>query len=91
MDDVSLDSTKWVTLLLIAPTGASQLVAAACDDGSIRMFTPAAGGEHGLVYERSLAKVEGRSLTVAWHPSGHVLVSAGSDGCIHCWRVKTGG
>jgi U3 small nucleolar RNA-associated protein 4 len=41
----------------------------------------------GAVYFKSLPKVEGRTLAVAWHPSRNVLTSGGSDGCIHVWDV----
>lgn len=26
---------------------------------------------------------------MAWHPSGNVLATAGTDGCIHLWNVAT--
>lgn len=68
--------------------GGAELVAA-CDDGSLRTFrvTPDAAG---LEYVGSLCKVEGKSLAAAWHPEGRVIVSGGSDGCIHAWDFATG-
>lgn len=61
---------------------------AGCDDGSIRVFSVEAGRP--LQYMKMLAKAEGRTLALAWHPDGHTLVSGGSDGCIHCWDANTG-
>lgn len=64
-------------------------VAAACDDGCARIFV-AEHGAPGLSYSRTLPRVEGRCLAVAWHPSGEVLATAGTDGCIHLWALATG-
>ncbi len=52
------------------------------------MFSVEAGRP--LQYMKMLAKAEGRTLALAWHPDGHTLVSGGSDGCIHCWDTNTG-
>ncbi|PRW61122.1 WD40 repeat [Chlorella sorokiniana] len=68
---------------------ASARVAAACDDGCARIFV-AEWGAPGLVYSKTLPRVEGRCLAVAWHPSGEVLATAGTDGCIHLWNVASG-
>lgn len=75
-----------------APTtaaGAGARVAAACDDGCARIFLAEAGAP-GLTYARTLPRVEGRCLAVAWHPSGEVLATAGTDGCIHLWALASG-
>lgn len=64
-------------------------MAAACDDGCARIFV-AEWGAPGLVYSKTLPRVEGRCLAVAWHPSGEVLATAGTDGCIHMWNVASG-
>ncbi len=64
-------------------------MAAACDDGCARIFV-AEWGAPGLVYSKTLPRVEGRCLAVAWHPSGEVLATAGTDGCIHLWNVASG-
>lgn len=67
----------------------SNILAAACDDGSVRLFT-VEYGLPGVVYLKSLPRVEGRTLAVAWHPTAEFLVSGGTDGCIHVWQVATG-
>ncbi|KAL4423732.1 hypothetical protein ABPG75_001033 [Micractinium tetrahymenae] len=64
-------------------------VAAACDDGCARIFE-AEHGVPGLAYSRTLPRVEGRTLAVAWHPSGEVLATAGTNGCIHLWQLASG-
>lgn len=67
----------------------SSILAAACDDGSVKLFT-VEYGLPGVVYSKSLPRVEGRTLAVAWHPSAEFLVSGGTDGCIHVWEVASG-
>jgi WD40 repeat protein len=64
-------------------------LAAACGDGSVKLYAVAAHAA-GAEYERSLPRVEGNVLALAWHPDGRSLVSGGSDGCIHCWDVQRG-
>ncbi len=70
------------------PTKHSPRLAAACDDGCVRLFS-IEPGMPGAVYHKSLPKVEGRTLAVAWHPSRKFIASGGSDGCIHVWDVAT--
>lgn len=64
--------------------GALPRLAAACDDGCVRLFA-VEPSIPGAAYSRSLPKVEGRTLAVAWHPNGKAIASAGTDGCIHVW------
>lgn len=66
----------------------SPRLAVACDDGCVRLFS-VEPGMPGVSYAKSLPKVEGRTLAVAWHPSGKFIVSGGSDGCIHVWEVSS--
>lgn len=61
-------------------------LAAACDDGCVRLFSVDAGVP-GAAYAKSLPRVEGRVLAVAWHAEGKLLASAGTDGCIHVWQL----
>jgi WD40 repeat protein len=70
--------------------GAGVELVAACDDGSLRVLRVAERGG-GCEYVRSLCKVEGKALAVAWHPDGRTLVSGGSDGAIHVWDYASGG
>ncbi|KAF8071219.1 UTP4 [Scenedesmus sp. PABB004] len=72
-----------------APDGGVTRLAAACGDGSVKLFAVAAHAA-GAEYERALPRVEGNALSLAWHPGGASLVSGGSDGCIHCWDVARG-
>jgi WD40 repeat protein len=67
----------------------SNLLAAGCDDGSVRLFSVQAGLP-GAAFQRTLAQVEGRCLALAWHPTASLLLSGGSDGAIHCWDTTTG-
>jgi U3 small nucleolar RNA-associated protein 4 len=67
----------------------STQLAAACADGSVKLFG-VSSGEAGAVYTRALPRVEGNVLALAWHPDGRVLVSGGSDGCMHVWDLDTG-
>ena len=72
-------------------TSIQPVLAAACDDGCVRIFS-VDPGIPGASYSKSLPKVDGRTLSIAWHPTsnGQYLASAGSDGCIHLWEVPTG-
>lgn len=72
-----------------APAAAAPRLAAACDDGCVRLFS-IEPGVPGASYSKSLPRVEGRVLAVAWHPTARCLVSGGTDGCIHSWDVATG-
>ncbi|GAX82503.1 hypothetical protein CEUSTIGMA_g9930.t1 [Chlamydomonas eustigma] len=69
--------------------GYSHQLAAACDDGSVRLFG-VEGGEPGAQMERCLAVLQGRLLSCAWHPSGEMLVVGGVDGCIHVLELAAG-
>ncbi|GAB4822285.1 hypothetical protein N2152v2_009331 [Parachlorella kessleri] len=67
--------------------GSLQRLAAACDDGCVRLFSVDVGVP-GVAYAKSFPRVEGRTLAVAWHPSGTAVASAGTDGCIHIWSLE---
>ena len=74
----------------VAP-GEPRRLAAACDDGSVRLFSVEHGGGSGTTtFARALPRVEGRMLCLAWHPNGDALACAGSDGCIHVWSTSSG-
>jgi NB-ARC domain/Anaphase-promoting complex subunit 4 WD40 domain len=47
----------------------------------------AAGSRRG---EARVWRAEGKLLHLAWHPTGEVLVSGGSDGCLRWWDVQNG-
>ena len=66
-------------------------IAAACDDGCVRIFE-VEDDAPGVRLMKSLLPVEGRSLSVAWHPikEQRIVVSGGTDGCVHVWNVDTG-
>jgi U3 small nucleolar RNA-associated protein 4 len=72
-----------------AAAGYVTQLAAACGDGSVKLYAVHAHVA-GAEYVRSLPRVEGNVLALAWHPDGRSLVSGGSDGCIHCWDVQRG-
>ena len=60
-------------------------VAAGMDDGCVRLFTWTSAG--GLQYSKTLQKVDGRMLSVAWHPEGTTLVGGSSKGSLHIWEA----
>lgn len=68
--------------------GISQAVAAACDDGTLRLFEMEEG-EPGLLYQASMPHVDGRLLSVAWHPKGKIAIVGTSQGMIHAWDTVT--
>ena len=61
----------------------------ACDDGVTRFFG-VDEGVPGLTYQRSLGRVEGRALSLAWHPAGATLFSGHSDAIIRAWNASNG-
>ena len=61
-------------------------MAAACDDGCVRVFE-VEPGRPGLAYARSTPAVAGRAVSVAWHPAGGCLVAGTSQGTLHAWDV----
>ncbi|KAK9825655.1 hypothetical protein WJX81_005809 [Elliptochloris bilobata] len=69
-----------------AEAGSSPRVAAACDDGCVRVFA-AEPGRPGLAYVRCMPAVAGRVVSVAWHPSGGSLVAGTSQGTLHAWDI----
>jgi U3 small nucleolar RNA-associated protein 4 len=46
--------------------------------------------DKGVTHQRSLARVEARLLSVAWHPNRTVVFVGSSDGCARCWDVRSG-
>ena len=88
----SLDShggAVWQLSMKRDEEAGSYTLAAACDDGSVRLF----GVESdfpGMNFSKALPKVEGRCLTAVWHPGNSIIASAGTDGCIHVWNVHHG-
>lgn len=58
----------------------------ACDDGTLRLFTV----EHGtprLTYHKSMPRLGGRLLSVAWHPNGQSVVTGTAAGTVHAWHI----
>ena len=70
----------------------SHRLAAACDDGSVKVFGVEADGSPGVTLIKSFLPVEGRVLCVAWDASHKKkrVVSGGSDGCVHVWDAVSG-
>ncbi len=64
-------------------------LAVACDDGVTRFFI-VEEGVPGPTYQRSLGRVEGRALALAWHPTGSTLFSGHSDAVIRAWDAVSG-
>ena len=64
-------------------------MAAACDDGVLRIFT-AEALEPGLTYARSLPSLGSRLLSVAWHPNGQSLITGTAAGTLHAWDLASG-
>ncbi|KAL2895013.1 WD repeat-containing protein PCN [Bienertia sinuspersici] len=64
----------------------NRLLALACDDGCVRLYTIPDANQ--LTYHRSLPRVSGRALSVAWSLDGNLIYSGSSDGYIRCWDAK---
>ncbi|XP_073019632.1 WD repeat-containing protein PCN-like isoform X1 [Primulina eburnea] len=61
-------------------------LAAACDDGCVRVY--GVSDAEKLTYNRTLPRVGGRTLSVAWSPDASRIYSGSSDGFIRCWDAK---
>ncbi|KAL9225646.1 hypothetical protein vseg_001545 [Gypsophila vaccaria] len=61
-------------------------IALACDDGCVRLYTICEGDE--FVFHKSLPRVSGRALSVAWSLDGNLIYCGSSDGLIRCWNSK---
>ena len=65
--------------------GEAQLVAVACDDGCARLITMVDGDDvgSGLAHKRAFLRVQGRLLSLAWHPTEPLLACGSSRGVAH--------
>ncbi|GFY85961.1 transducin family protein [Actinidia rufa] len=70
------------------PVIENTLVALACDDGSVRIYSITDSDK--LTYMKVLTRVSGRALSVTWSPDGNLIYSGSSDGFIRCWDAKLG-
>ncbi|KAI4904474.1 hypothetical protein NFI96_015128 [Prochilodus magdalenae] len=61
-------------------------LAVGCEDGTVKLFEVC---EHGIQFERNLAKQKGRIISLSWHPSGLKIV-AGMMDVIRVFDVETG-
>ncbi|MFS7977980.1 putative transcription factor WD40-like family [Helianthus anomalus] len=62
-------------------------IAVACDDGCVRLYNISESDQ--LNYFKSLPRVNGRVLSVAWSPDAKRIYSGSSDGLVRCWDAKT--
>ncbi|CAN0843781.1 WD repeat-containing protein PCN [Linum grandiflorum] len=63
-------------------------LAIACDDGCVRLYTILESEE--LVYNRTLSRVSGRTLSVTWSSDASRIFSGSSDGFVRCWDATLG-
>ncbi|WCJ43302.1 Transducin family protein / WD-40 repeat family protein [Euphorbia peplus] len=63
-------------------------IAIACDDGCVRIYT--IPDSDVLIYNKTLPRVSGRVLSVAWSSDASKIYSGTSDGFIRCWDAKLG-
>lgn len=64
----------------------STRLAIACDDGCVRIYSVSDSEQ--LIYNRTLPRVSGRTLSVTWSSDANRIYSGSSDGFIRCWDVK---
>ncbi|KAJ4976018.1 hypothetical protein NE237_001124 [Protea cynaroides] len=81
-DDDDDDSVK----LHSQPVSENQCLAVGSDDGCVRLYV--VSDLEGLTYNRSLPRVSGRVLSVAWSLDAKLIFSGSSDGFIRCWDVR---
>ncbi|XP_042011235.1 WD repeat-containing protein PCN-like [Salvia splendens] len=90
VDDVETsedeDDDKSVALVHEQNDTESTRLAMACDDGCVRIYRVSDAEE--LVYNRTLPRVSGRTLSVTWSSDGSRIYSGSSDGFVRCWDAK---
>ncbi|KAG6409231.1 hypothetical protein SASPL_132265 [Salvia splendens] len=89
VDDVETsedEDDKIVALVHEQNDTESTRLAMACDDGCVRIYCVSDAEE--LVYNRTLPRVSGRTLSVTWSSDGSRIYSGSSDGFIRCWDAK---
>lgn len=74
-----------VWCIRVNPSGT--LLAAACDDGCVRLYDIADGA---FTYLRSFDKTKLRILSLDWSPSGNTLLTGSADSSVRKWDVSTG-
>ncbi|KAH7865828.1 hypothetical protein Vadar_011785 [Vaccinium darrowii] len=67
------------------PTSENTLMALACDDGCVRIYSISDSDK--LTYVKSLTQVGGRVLSVTWSPDGNSIYSGSSDGYVSDFEV----
>lgn len=65
--------------------GSEHLVAAACDDGSVKFFGVQNGTD--ITLRGSLVSDSGRALSVSWEKEGQRVATGHSDGSIRIWDL----
>ncbi|KAL1534224.1 WD repeat-containing protein PCN-like [Salvia divinorum] len=80
------DYDKSVALVHEQNDTESTRLAIACDDGCVRIYCVSDAEE--LIYNRTLPRVSGRTLSVTWSSDGSRIYSGSSDGFIRCWDAK---
>ncbi|KAI3865140.1 hypothetical protein MKX03_029227 [Papaver bracteatum] len=62
-------------------------LAIGCDDGCVRIYV--VSDSDLLTYNRTLPRVSGRVLSVAWSSDAKSIFSGSSDGFIRCWDAQS--
>ncbi|KAI3951256.1 hypothetical protein MKW92_035487 [Papaver armeniacum] len=62
-------------------------LAIGCDDGCVRIYVVSDSDQ--LTYNRTLPRVSGRVLSVAWSSVAKSIFSGSSDGFIRCWDAQS--
>ncbi|RWR77947.1 U3 small nucleolar RNA-associated protein 4 [Cinnamomum micranthum f. kanehirae] len=81
------DDDDDVELHAVSHCSDSQRIAVGCDDGCVRIYD--SSESDGFTYKRSLPRVSGRVLCVAWSLDARQIFSGSSDGFIRCWDSQS--
>ncbi|XXG56848.1 hypothetical protein AAC387_Pa03g4158 [Persea americana] len=81
------DDDDDVELHAVSHHSDSQRIAVGCDDGCVRIYV--SSESDGFAYKRSLPRVSGRVLCVAWSLDARQIFSGSSDGFIRCWDSQS--
>ncbi|MCL7047435.1 hypothetical protein MKW94_026793 [Papaver nudicaule] len=86
-DDTSESDDDDIDAIQLHPMLEDPRLAIACDDGCVRIYIVSDSDQ--LTYNRTLPRVSGRTLSVAWSPDAKSIFSGSSDGFIRCWDAQS--
>ncbi|KAI3904962.1 hypothetical protein MKW92_033049 [Papaver armeniacum] len=86
-DDNTESDDDHIDAIELHPMIEDPRLAIGCDDGCVRIYIVSDSDQ--LTYDRTLPRVSGRVLSVAWSSDAKSIFSGSSDGFIRCWDAQS--